>query len=112
MTRRAIPKLRRLRRLRGGERAAIAIQRALDAADGAGVLLSGVGVNCCAPGAVDAALADVVEVAEGREVVVYANAFESTTSEWLRKEGRPDCCGTPCRGNPREYVDGVMTPDA
>ena len=45
-------------RLRGGERAAIAIQRALDAADGAGVLLSGVGVNCCAPGAVDAALAD------------------------------------------------------
>ena len=99
-------------RLRGGERAAIAIQRALDAADGAGVLLSGVGVNCCAPGAVDAALADVVEVAEGREVVVYANAFESTTSEWLKKEGRPDCCGKPCRGNPREYVDGVMTPDA
>ena len=99
-------------RLRGGERAAIAIQRALDAADGAGVLLSGVGVNCCAPGAVDAALADVVEVAEGREVIVYANAFESTTSEWLKKEGRPDCCGKPCRGNPREYVDGVMTPDA
>lgn len=109
-------------RLRGGERLSVAIQRALDAADGTGVLLAGVGVNCCAPDAIDAALQDVVDAVAGREqantskrpyeVIAYANAFERTTSEWLRSEGRPDCCSRPCVGRAGEYVDGVMTPEA
>lgn len=77
-------------RLRNGEMLVDAIRAIVHSAQG-------IGVNCCSLDAVDAALPILVEEAASRrrEVVVYGNAFQSTTSEWLRSIGRPDCAQLP-----------------
>ena len=105
-------------RLRSGEALGDALRVVVAAArDAAGARLEGIGVNCCSPAAVDAALpvvAAAAAAAGGLEVVVYANAFQGTTSAWLASVGRPDCCAGPgALHDAADYDDdGVMTPGA
>lgn len=89
-------------RLRGGESLGEALQAVLAVDERMGTMLAGVGVNCCSPAAIDAALDTLVDTAhcysalngrdDGLDVIVYGNGFRGTTSQWLASVGRRDCC--------------------
>lgn len=68
--------------------------------------VAGIGANCSDLASIDAAVPLLADHAFRRklEVVCYANAFKSTTSEWLRSIGRPDCA------RPMPLQHGVVTP--
>ncbi|KAJ8604165.1 hypothetical protein CTAYLR_008579 [Chrysophaeum taylorii] len=81
-------------RLRGGEALGSALRAVVEAARRSPARLRGLGINCCAPDAIDAALPTLVGVARyeaDMEAIVYGNGFRATTSEWLETVGRPDC---------------------
>ena len=103
-------------RLRGGEPLAGALAAIVAAARASGARLEGLGVNCCAPVAVDAALPTLVAAARdggGLRVIVYANAFAGTTSAWLASVGRPDCrAGPDAPADVADYAGGVLTAGA
>lgn len=68
-------------------------------------------LNCCAPGAVEAALPELGSLAGSAiQLGVYANGFKTTTTEWLR----PGDPGPQVQVNHADYdpATGVITPAA
>mmetsp|Transcript_45196 Transcript_45196/g.113126 ORF Transcript_45196/g.113126 Transcript_45196/m.113126 type:complete len:328 (-) Transcript_45196:94-1077(-) len=65
-------------------------------------------LNCCAPQAVTAGLAQLAGARPaGLKVGGYANGFQTTTSEWLSGASQPAFSALS-----EDYVDGLITPAA
>ena len=82
--------------LRSGESLEKALDSVLNEAENRGIQLQAIGVNCASPGAVSKAIPCLVDAAKrGRlkpapRILAYANAFQTTTLEWLQSVGKDD----------------------
>lgn len=76
--------------LRSGESLVHAIAKVFDKIETSNIHLGAVGVNCSAPRALSVAVPTIVELIKTSSktppprVIVYGNAFQTTTSDWIR----------------------------
>ena len=88
--------------LRSGESLKSAVDSILEEAEISGITLGAIGVNCASPTAVTIAIPILAECLRRRcrfmattKILAYANAFQTTTTEWLVASGQIGALGQP-----------------
>lgn len=113
-------------RLRSGEFLEEAVTAVLDEAKQSGIQLEAIGINCASPKAVTEGVVCLNAILPNQDlqsvprVLAYANAFQTTTSEWLASQRKDDDEGIKLPadlGKRKPHVseydkDGVILPKA